>query len=109
LPEGIDYRAKLFNGVPGLGPGLGFDHCQRWLEVLGLQTPTRVAAQLAHKQPLGFIVSNIVIALLSPRAVSLSQFFPAVGRIDCAAKLLGIHKSLDPHYRMLLGNLPVAA
>src|SRR5258708_12782866 len=74
LPERIDYRANLFNGVPGLDPGLGFDHGQRWLEVLGLQTPTRVAAQLAHKQPLGFIMAHIAIALMSPRTVGLSPF-----------------------------------
>ena len=109
LLEVIDDGLDFFGRVARAPPNLGFDHCQRWLELLGLQTAPGMADKLPHQQPFGLIVANVVIALMSSRAVGLAQRLPTIGRINCAAKLLGIDKGLDPQHPMAMGPLPVLA
>jgi hypothetical protein len=60
-------------------------------------------------EPLGLVVPNIIIPLMSPGIVGFAQFLPAVGRIDRATKLLGIDKGFHHQHRMAILGLSVAA
>ena len=74
-----------------------------------MQAAPGVATKLPYKEPLGLVVPNIIIALMPPGTVGLAQLLPAVGRIDGAAKLLGIDKGFHHQHRMAILGLPVAA
>jgi len=75
--------------------------------VFGLQTPTPIATKLSHKEPLGFVVFDVVVTLTTAPAVGLAQFDPTVGRGDRAAKLLRIHEGLDPQDGVAVVLLPI--
>ena len=49
LLEAIDDRIDFFGRVARARPDLGFDHGQRGLELLGLQTASGITAKLPHQ------------------------------------------------------------
>jgi len=93
----------------GARAGFGFHLRQGGFEFVGRQTAPGVAAKLAAKQALGFVVFDIKIAALAAKAVGGSQFLPAAGSVNGAAKPLRIHKSFHDQNRMAVALLPVGA
>ncbi len=59
-----------------------------------------VSTEFLHEQAFRLVMSHIIIALMAAIAFGAAQFFPAVGPIDRAAKVLGINKGFHHQDRM---------
>ena len=68
-----------------------------------------VAAKIAGKELLGFMVSEVKIAAHTAKAIGLAWFLPDIGRINGAAKLFGIDKGFHQHQWMAAALLPIDA
>ncbi len=63
--------------------------------MLSLQAPTGLRRQGAHKQPLGFVVLDVVVPPPPAPPVGLSEFRPSVDGVDGPFELIGIDKGFD--------------
>ena len=68
-----------------------------------------MASQGAHKEPLGFVVLDVVIPALPAPAVGFPQFDPAVGGVDGPRELIGIDERFDHQDGVAVVRLPIGA
>src|SRR6185295_3900156 len=109
LFEMVDNRANLLHPSRATGWDPGFHHGQLRLEMLGLEAAAGIATKRTYKQPLGFVMLDVIITLAATPAVGLTQLDPAVGSVDCPAKSFRIHEGLNHQDGVPVMLLPILA
>ena len=68
-----------------------------------------LGASSRYEEALGFVVLDIVIALVATAAIRQTQLDPMVGGVNGATELFGIDKGFDHQHGMAVAGLPIIA